>query len=143
MWLSLWSVAFPIGTMLGAVFGAWFQDKKTIGRRWTLGVGGLISTVAITVCYIADLTANQQATFWGGKLLEGIAVGVIMASTQTYLSEIVPARLRGPVFALFPALTLVGQLIAAVVVLAQLNTNGKTSYRIALASEWPFSTSSW
>lgn len=42
-------------------------------------------------------------------------------------------------FALFPAFQLVGQLVAAVAVLAQLNVEGKTSYRIALASEWPFS----
>ena len=65
-----------------------------------------------------------------------LAVGIIICSTQTYLSEVVPARLRGPVFALFPAFQLVGQLVAAVVVLGQVNTEGETSYRIALASEW-------
>ena len=113
------------------------QDRT--GRKWTLAIGSLISVVAIAVCYIADLTANKQATFWGGKLLEGIAVGVIICSTQTYVSEVVPARLRGPIFALFPAFQLVGQLVAAVAVLTQLNVEGKTSYRVALASEWPFS----
>lgn len=55
------------------------------------------------------------------------------------VSEVVPARLRGPVFALFPAFQLLGQLIAGLVVLAQLSDPGKTSYRVAIASEWPFS----
>ena len=82
-WLSLWSVGFPIGTMIGAAAGAWIQDKT--GRRWTLGIGGLISIVAIAVCYISDLTANKQATLFGGKFIEGIAVGVIICSTQTYV----------------------------------------------------------
>jgi MFS family permease len=113
------------------------QDRT--GRKWTLCIGSFISIAAIAVCYIADMTANKQATFWGGKLLEGVAVGVIMCSTQTYLSEVVPARLRGPVFALFPAFQLVGQLVAAVAVLVQLNAEGRNSYRVALASEWPFS----
>jgi MFS family permease len=120
--------------MIGAAAGAWIQDKT--GRRWSLGIGGAISIAAIALCCISDLTANKQATFFGGKFVEGVAVGVIICSTQTYLSEVVPARLRGPVFALFPAFQLVGQLVAAVVVLSQLNADGKTSYRIALASEW-------
>ena len=123
--------------MIGAAAGAWVQDKT--GRKWTLAGGSLISVLAIAVCYVSDTAANPQSAFWGGKLLEGIAVGIIITSSQTYLSEVVPARLRGPVFALFPALTLVGQLVAAVAVLTQLDVPGKTSYRVALASEFPFS----
>jgi MFS family permease len=123
--------------MIGAAVGAWIQDRT--GRRWTLCIGGLISIAAIATCYVSDLAANPQATLLGGKLLEGVAVGFIITSTQTYLSEVVPSRLRGPVFALFPVLTLFGQLVAALVVLGQLKLPGKTSYRVALASEWPFS----
>jgi MFS family permease len=69
--------------MIGAAAGAWIQDKT--GRRWTLAIGGLISIAAIAVCYISDLTANIQATFFGGKFIEGLAVGVIICSTQTYV----------------------------------------------------------
>ncbi|KAK0866605.1 hypothetical protein LTR87_014952 [Friedmanniomyces endolithicus] len=137
IWLSLWSVGLPLGIMLGAVVGGYVQDLT--GRRWTLGIGSFVSVVAILTCYVADLAGNKQSALLGGKLLEGTAVGVIMCSTQTYLSEIVPARLRGPVFALFSAFQLVGQLIAAVVVLGVLPVQGPTSYRVAIASEWPFS----
>ncbi|KAK1815523.1 hypothetical protein LTR12_010074 [Friedmanniomyces endolithicus] len=135
LWLSLWSVGLPLGIMLGAVVGGYVQDLT--GRKWTLGIGSFVSVVAILTCYVADLAGNKQSALLGGKLLEGIAVGVIMCSTQTYLSEIVPARLRGPVFALFSAFQLVGQLIAAVVVLGVLPVQGPTSYRVAIASEWP------
>ncbi|KAK0825064.1 hypothetical protein LTR73_007351 [Friedmanniomyces endolithicus] len=137
LWLSLWSVGLPLGIMLGAVVGGYVQDLT--GRKWTLGIGSFVSVVAILTCYVADLAGNKQSALLGGKLLEGIAVGVIMCSTQTYLSEIVPARLRGPVFALFSAFQLVGQLIAAVVVLGLLPVQGPTSYRVAIATEWPFS----
>ncbi|KAK0279821.1 hypothetical protein LTR91_005573 [Friedmanniomyces endolithicus] len=137
LWLSLWSVGLPLGIMLGAVVGGYVQDLT--GRKWTLGIGSFVSVVAILTCYVADLAGNKQSALLGGKLLEGIAVGVIMCSTQTYLSEIVPARLRGLVFALFSAFQLVGQLIAAVVVLGLLPVQGPTSYRVAIATEWPFS----
>ena len=137
IWISLWSVGVPVGTMIGAAAGAWIQDRT--GRRWTQAMGSVLSIAAVITCYVSDQAANKQAAFFGGKLLEGIAVGIIMCSTQTYLSEVVPGRLRGPIFALFPALQLFGQLLAGVVVLTQLNIPGATSYRVSLASEFPFS----
>lgn len=137
MWLSLWAVMFPVGSMIGAVICGWAQDKT--GRRWTLLGGGVTSVLAITIAYLADITPNERVAFIFAKLLEGIAVGTIMTSTQTYLSEVVPARLRGPVFALFPILQLVGQLIATAACLGLLSVPGKQSYRIALASEYPLS----
>ncbi|KAK3705979.1 hypothetical protein LTR37_012973 [Vermiconidia calcicola] len=139
IWLSIWSIGMPIGSMIGAGTGGWIQDRT--GRKWTLLIGGVISVIAITVCYVADLAkGGKQGVLLVGKLLEGLAVGVIICSTQTYLSEVVPARLRGPILALFPIFTLLGQLVAAVVVLLRLGTEGKSGYRVALASEYPFST---
>ena len=123
--------------MIGAVAVGWLQDR--IGRKLTLAISGLLSVAAIAICYIADLTANRNATFFGGKLVEGFAAGMIMCTTQTYMSEVIPTRLRGPVFAFFPAFQLLGQLIAALAVFAQLSVPGKTSYRVAIASEWAFS----
>jgi MFS family permease len=137
MWLGLWALAFPFGTMTGAVTGAWIQDRT--GRKSTLGLGCLLSLGAITIAYLSDQTTNPTSTYWAAKFTQGIAVGVLMASTQTYLSEVVPARLRGPIMALFPAFQLLGQLIAAVVILARGSVKGPMSYRIAIASEFPLS----
>ena len=125
--------------MIGAAAAGQIQDMRGIGRRWTFAIGGALSIVAVATCYVADTASNIQAAFFGGKLLEGVAVGVTICATQTYLSEVVPQRLRGPVLALFPTLQLVGQLVAAGVVLSQNGVENKTSYRTALASEWPFS----
>ncbi|KAK5171482.1 uncharacterized protein LTR77_004627 [Saxophila tyrrhenica] len=137
MWLALWAMAFPLGTMTGAVTGAWIQDRT--GRKSTLGLGCLLSLGAITIAYLSDQTANPTATYWAAKFTQGIAVGVLMASTQTYLAEVVPARLRGPIMALFPAFQLLGQLVAAVVIMARGSVKGPSSYRIAIASEYPLS----
>ena len=137
MWLAVWAVGFPLGSMMGAATGGWLQDRT--GRKSTLGLGCLLSIGAITTCYLADQTPTPQAAYFGGKMTQGFAVGVLICSTQTYLSEVVPARLRGPIMALFPAFQLVGQLIAAVVALSRSGVDGPSSYRIAIASEYPLS----
>lgn len=123
--------------MIGAALGGWFQDVT--GRRSTLALGGFLSIAAITTCYLADLAAYPGSAFFGGKLFEGVAVGMIICSTQTYMSEVVPTRLRAPVLALFPAIQMFGQLVSSMIVLGLLNVPGKTSYRIAIALQWPFS----
>lgn len=137
MWLALWAGSFPLGSMTGATFGGWLQDRT--GRKSTQGLGCLMSIGAITICYLSDRTANPQASYFGGKMTQGMAVGILGVSTQTYLSEVVPARLRGPIMALFPAFQLVGQLLAAVVALTRTGIEGPSSYRVAIASEYPLS----
>jgi MFS family permease len=137
IWLSLWAAGFPVGTMSGAVIGGQIQD--IIGRKSTLFIGCILSIGAITICYLADLTSMPEGTYLAGKITQGMAVGVLMCSVQTYLSEVVPGRLRGPIMALFPAFQLVGQLLAAVVVLARDGIEGRSAYRVAIASEYPLS----
>jgi hypothetical protein len=63
---------------------------------------------------------------------------MILCIAETYLSEILPPRLRGPGLALFPIATLVGQLIGAIVVQLSLNLPGALAYRTCFASQWPF-----
>ncbi len=123
--------------MVGAVIGGYIQDRT--GRKSTLGLGCALSVGAITLAYFSDLTPNPQAAYFGAKFTQGFAVGVLMCSTQTYMSEIVPARLRGPIMALFPAFTLIGNLVAAIVILSRDGVKGPAAYRIAIASEYPLS----
>jgi MFS family permease len=123
--------------MIGAGLGGWLQDIW--GRRVTLGLGGLLSIAAILMCYLSDLATSPNPAFFGGKMFEGVAVGMIICSTQTYLSEVVPTRLRAPVMALFPLVQMLGQLIASLVTLGLMEVPGQLSYRLAVALQWPFS----
>ena len=105
----------------------------------TMGSGGLLSIAAVLTCYLSDLAAAPNPAFFGGKVFEGVAVGMIICSTQTYLSEVVPTRLRAPVLALFPLIQMFGQLVSSLVVLGLMEIPGQLSYRLALALQWPFS----
>ncbi|KIW65451.1 hypothetical protein PV04_07710 [Phialophora macrospora] len=136
-WMSAWNAGSPIGMMLGALAGGVLIDHY--GRRLSLGLGSLSSSVGVAVIWVSQYSGNPQGIFLLGKLLMGLAIGVVVTATQTYMSELLPSTLRGPVIAFFPVFFLLGQLISAVIVFAAEDVEGPTSYRMCIISQWPFS----
>lgn len=140
MWLSLWNASSPIGMMIGAIFGGHFQDRG--GRRLALATGSFLSAIAVAMCYVADLPDDmdsRRGLFLAGKLFQGVCIGVLLCVVQTYMSEVLPVLLRGPIIAFLPIFTLLGQLIGSIVVYTSLKHKDATSYRICFASQWAFS----
>lgn len=140
MWLSLWNVSSCIGLMIGSILGGYYQDRR--GRRLTLAIGSFLSTIAVAICYISDLPdgmETRRGVFFAGKLFQGICIGMLLCVTQTYMSEVLPVVLRGPIIAFYPIFTLLGQLVGSIVVYTSLKHTGAESYRICFASQWPFS----
>ncbi|KAF1997109.1 MFS general substrate transporter [Amniculicola lignicola CBS 123094] len=137
-WLALWNLASPLGAMLGALTGGWFQDK--VGRRLALGTSSFLSAIAVAIMYVSYLPEDIQGRrgcFFAGKFFQGAAIGAVMAATQTYMSEILPPVLRGSGMAFFPVFTLLGQLTGALVIFGSLRKS--KGYTVAFASQWPFS----
>ena len=140
MWLSLWNAASPIGMMIGSIFGGYFQDRG--GRRLALAIGSFLSAIAVAICYVADLPDDIEScrgVFLAGKLFQGMCIGILLCVVQTYMSEVLPVVLRGPIIAFLPIFTLLGQLLGAIVVYVSLKHKGSEGYRICFASQWPFS----
>lgn len=139
-WLGVWNAANPVGIMVGAIVAGMLQDR--FGRRWSLAIGSVISAIAVAICFVANLfddINDRRGTFLAGKLFHGLAIGMVMSTSQTYMSEILPPKLRGPVLAFFPIFILLGQLAGAIVVFTSLDIEGSTSYTTPFASQWPFS----
>ncbi|KAJ5499472.1 hypothetical protein N7453_008523 [Penicillium expansum] len=82
---------------------------------------------------------TRRGVFFAGKLFHGISIGILLCVTQTYMSEVLPVVLRGPIIAFYPIFTLLGQLVGSIVVYTSLKHTGAQSYRICFASQWPFS----
>jgi SP family general alpha glucoside:H+ symporter-like MFS transporter len=76
--------------------------------------------------------------FLGGKNLLGIALGMLNSTCQTYISEIAPPRIRGPLLSIFTFFLVLGQLIAITVVFSQIAVLAQSSYRVCFASQWSF-----
>ncbi|KIW85315.1 hypothetical protein Z517_00705 [Fonsecaea pedrosoi CBS 271.37] len=140
MWMGLWNAVSPIGIMIGSIIAGWLQDR--IGRRPTLALGSFLSAGAVAIIYCShfpDALDSRRGTFLAAKLIQGLAVGALLCTTQTYLSEILPPKLRGSVMAFFPVFTLLGQLIGAVVVYTSLNYPDDRPYTTPMIAQWPFS----
>jgi len=136
--MGLWNAGSPIGMMFGSVIAGILQDR--FGRRITLATGSICSAIAVAVIFASTFTETApQAIFLVGKILQGFTVGIVVCTIQTYMSEVLPSVLRGPVFAFFPLFFLLGQLISAIIALFQEDVPGKSSYRMCIVSEWPFS----
>ncbi|PHH90894.1 hypothetical protein CDD83_2313 [Cordyceps sp. RAO-2017] len=105
-----------------------------------MALGSLLSAAAVAVSYVSNLPGDlgqRRGVFLAGKGFQGAAIGMVMTTTQTYMSEIVPPVLRGPLLAFFPIFTLLGQLVGAAVIYACFDrANG---YTVCFASQWPFS----
>lgn len=136
--MGLWNAASPIGMILGSIAAGILQDR--CGRRLTLALGSGCSSIAVAILYASTYSASgQQAVFMVGKIVQGLTVGTAVCTIQTYMSEILPSALRGPVIAFLPLFVLIGQLISAGVALNAEDVVGKSSYRTCIASEWAFS----
>ncbi len=136
--MSAWNAGSPIGMMLGALAGGILLDHA--GRRFSLGLGSLSSIVGVAVIWASQYGGgSRQGVFLLGKFLMGLAIGVVVCTAQTYMSELLPSTLRGPVIAFFPVFFLLGQLMSAVIVFAAEDMEGPKSYRMCMISQWPFS----
>ena len=138
MWLGLWNFISPGCSMVGAIGGGFFQDR--FGRRWSLALGSVLAAIGVAVCFVSNLPEDmdtRRGVFLAGKGFQGGAIGMVMATAQTHMSEILPPNLRGPLLAFFPIFTLLGQVIGALVIFACLNL--RNGYIIAFATQWPFS----
>lgn len=140
VWMSLWSALGYIGSIIGAAAAGPWQDRS--GRRWPLAWGSVISAVAVAILYVSNLPVDidtRRGLFLFGKIVQGFAIGVVTAATQTYISENVPTSLRGPTMGLFPTFTLLGQLVGAVEIYVSLAEPSSRSYLVSFVSQWPFS----
>lgn len=140
VWMSLWSALGFIGSIIGAAAAGPWQDRS--GRRWPLAWGSAISAAAIAILYISNVPVDintRRGVFLFGKIVQGFAIGVVTAVTQTYISETVPTSLRGPTMALFPTFTQLGQLVGAIAIYVSSRDTSSNSYLVSLASQWPFS----
>ena len=126
--------------LIGSIAGGWLQDK--IGRRIALGCGSITSVISVLVSWCSQYAPfgdTRNGIFMFGRICQGMTSGVIVTTAQTYMSEVLPLPLRGPIIAFFPIFFLLGQLVSAIVVLGVEPIEGSDAWRLAFISQWPFS----
>ncbi|KAF2865474.1 general substrate transporter [Massariosphaeria phaeospora] len=137
LWMALWDSIGPFGQIAGTALGGWLLDIK--GRRFCLLMGSTIGALGILELFFADKPNNKEyrrIMILIGKIIQGSGIGIIKMGTITYMSEISPTTLKGPIMGFIPTFTLLGQLIGAVVSFFMEKQTTSRGYLIAIGSQW-------
>ncbi|KAJ6015316.1 hypothetical protein N7540_009907 [Penicillium herquei] len=131
-----WQSAFSGAPVASAVIGALCsgQIADTIGRRITIGVALLISTAGISL----ELVATTNQMFFGGKFLNGFALGALASVPVTFVGEIAPLALRGTLTCLTALAYVIGPLVVALITNTTGNYSNRWAYRAVFVAQFGF-----
>lgn len=101
-WLSLWTSMIAVGIVAGAMSSGPTADR--LGCRVSVFIGGAIAVAGSIVCVFSDQFEELQSRrilFLFAKIIVGIGLGFMLPASQTYISEIAPNELKGPLLSAY------------------------------------------
>lgn len=110
LWSTVVSV-FLVGGVTGSLTGSWLADR--IGRKGAYVVSAGCNVAGAVMFYAAE-PAGSVEMLLAGRMLVGIAAGLITSTVPMYLTELAPLRLRGGMGVLCPLGVTFGVLVAQV-----------------------------
>ncbi|TDZ30401.1 Maltose permease MAL31 [Colletotrichum spinosum] len=131
-----WQSAFNGAPVASAVIGALGSGNLAdwLGRKKVIMIALVISFIGITLEFVA--TTNE--VFFGGKFVNGFAIGALSSVTVTYIGEITPLALRG-LFTCLSALSYtLGPLVVAVIINETGTLNSRWAYRAVFCGQYGF-----
>ncbi|KAF6809570.1 Maltose permease MAL31-like protein 2 [Colletotrichum sojae] len=141
-----WQSAFNGAPVASAVIGALGSGNLAdwLGRRSVIMIALAISFIGITMEFVA--TTNE--VFFGGKFVNGFAIGALSSVTVTYIGElhanalmsrqVTPLALRG-LFTCLSALSYtLGPLVVAVIINETGTFNNRWAYRAVFCGQYGF-----
>lgn len=105
-----------------------------LGRRAVIIICLVITYVAVTM----EFVATTNAMFFGGKFLNGFAVGALASVTVSYIGEITPLALRGMLTCLSALAYTFGPLVVALVINETGDFNNRWAYRAVFCAQYGF-----
>ncbi|OKO98533.1 hypothetical protein PENSUB_9209 [Penicillium subrubescens] len=117
--------------LVGAVLGGLLASPLNFhfGRKWPLIAAYILSIGG----GLLQVFAPNLGAFVGGRSINGIAMGIAMATAPLYLSEVVPASMRGRSVSSLNILNLTAGVASTVIVWGTQKLGGHLSYQIPLA----------
>ncbi|KAJ5817053.1 hypothetical protein N7447_009286 [Penicillium robsamsonii] len=111
-----------ISSLLAGVF------SRYLGRRHCVMLGMVILIIGVTV----QIVTTSLGLLYFGRLVTGLANGLIMNFTFMYIAEMSPAHLRGVAYALAAGWVTLGSGIGAVIINKTSTMMNRLSYQIPL-----------
>lgn len=119
---------FLAGCIVGALFVSWLADK--IGRKWSILFGSMLFTAG----GFFQCLANGFGTFYAGRIISGMGIGVLSAVVPLIISECAPSEERGRMITIQQLMITIGILVAAICNAIIISfTSGDFEWRLALS----------
>ncbi|KAJ5166479.1 uncharacterized protein N7482_005260 [Penicillium canariense] len=117
--------------LVGAVLGGLLASPLNFhfGRKWPLMAAYFLSIGG----GLLQVFAPNLGTFVGGRSVNGIAMGIATATAPLYLSEVVPASMRGRSVSSINILNLTAGVVGTTIVWGTQKLGGHLSFQIPLA----------
>ncbi|EIW77177.1 general substrate transporter [Coniophora puteana RWD-64-598 SS2] len=133
-WQSAFNSASSVGCMLGGLSVGIISDK--LGRRGTVGICGIISLVGIFIQFFTP--AHNNGMLVAGKFINGISLGIYVATSSSYCVELSPTALRGITTAAVNLWVAFGQLLSNAAIRGAGARTDAYAYRIPFATQFIF-----
>ncbi len=130
IWASLWTAMSNLLQAIGGFLIGFATDR--LGRKWPCVGACVISIIGVGVQY----GAQTRAILLVGKMINGFAVGCILATSTAWASEISPLRLRGPIQSAIVLFEFFMQAIGLVIVRVFVPNLGPSSFKTVFAIQW-------
>jgi len=131
-WTALWTSMSALLQCIGSFGAGPISDR--IGRRYSVIGASFISASGIAVQYAAD----SRGMLLAGKMVNGLAIGSVLACATAWASEISPIRLRGPVQSGIVVLTVLMQAFSLLAIRQNVTNIEPHAFRIVFAIQWAF-----
>ncbi|CAM1504268.1 Fc.00g018590.m01.CDS01 [Cosmosporella sp. VM-42] len=131
-----WQSAFQGAPVASGIVGALGCGAIAdwLGRRMVIIICLVITYAAITM----EFVATTNALFFGGKFLNGFAVGALASVTVSYIGEVTPMALRGMLTCLSALAYTLGPLVVALIVNETGTFENRWAYRAVFVAQYGF-----
>ncbi|KFY06616.1 hypothetical protein V492_07907 [Pseudogymnoascus sp. VKM F-4246] len=130
IWTSLWVAMTNFGQAIGSFVGGPLAHR--LGRRYVIMGFSIVSIVGVAL----QFTATTRGMLLGGKIINGFAVGGLLAVGTTYASEVAPLRLRAPIQQSLVFCSVVMQGVGLGVIRAFVTRMDPAAFRIVFGLQW-------
>jgi MFS transporter, SP family, general alpha glucoside:H+ symporter len=103
-----------------------------LGRKRTFMAALVVSFIAITL----EVVATTNEMFFGGKFLNGFAIGTLKAVSATYIGEVAPISLRGLMTCFIGLGYTIGPFVVSLIVTATGEIPNRWAYRAVFVSQY-------
>ncbi|KAF4550726.1 Sugar (and other) transporter-like protein 12 [Elsinoe fawcettii] len=132
IWTSLWTAMSQLLQALGGLIAGFVADR--IGRKYTIMGFSVISAAGVAVQFVA----TTRGVLLAGKMINGLAIGSIIAVATTWASEISPLRMRAPIQSAIVLFTVLMQAMGLVAVRQNVADIRPSAFRLVFALQWIF-----